>query len=118
MSRFPVIRTAMPMRRYRYGDFAVTVLHEIESGDRLDYQFIAAFVREGESQPQLFVVAERVPSGERDKGSHRLRVVTSTINEVMDVDDRWQRADDFAAQMLQLGSQILGLEQETPYPLG
>jgi len=118
MSNFPVIRTAIPLRRYQYGDFSVALLVDIASADRRDYEFIAAFVKEGESQPRLFVVSERLPAGERDRGSHRLRVVTSMIDEIMDVDDRWRRADDFGAQMLQLGCQILGLEQETPYPLG
>ena len=117
MSDFPVIRTAMPQRRLQYGDFTVTLLGDIESGDGREYKFIAAFVKEGESQPQLFVVSEAQPPGGRDKGSHALRVVSAALDEVMDVDDRWRRIGDFTEQVLALGSQILGLEQETPYPL-
>ena len=117
MSKFPVIRTALPLRRYQFGDYAVTVLGDIDSGDGRDYQFIAAYAKEGESQPQLFITSEALPPGERSGGSHALRVVSSVMDEIMDVDNRWRRPGDFTDQMLQMGAQILGLEQETPYPL-
>ena len=117
MSALPKINTAIPQRRYKYGDYAVTLLGDIESGDQHDYQFIAAFVKEGDSRPQLFIVSERLPPGRRDGGSHALRVINNTLDEVMDVDGRWQRQADFVDQMLQLGGQLLGLEQDTPYPL-
>ena len=81
-------------------------------------QFIAAFVREGEGQPRLFIVSERTPPAERVQGSHRLRVINSSMDEVMDVDARWARLDDFSGQALEMGAQLLGLDQETPYPLG
>jgi hypothetical protein len=117
MSVFPKIQTAIPQRRFQYGDFTVTVLGEIESGDARDYRFVAAFVKEGEAQPRLFVVSEHLPPGERSQGSHALRVINSAMDQVMDVDGRWARLPDFTDQALQLGSQILGLEQETAYPL-
>lgn len=117
MSEFPRIQTAIPQRRYHYGDYAVSVLGEIESGDEHDYQFVAAFVLEGENQPKLFVVAERQPPGQRQQGSHALRVINSAMNEVMEIDDRWGRLDDFTTQALQIGAQLLSLEQETPFKL-
>ena len=118
MSAFPRIGTAIPQRRYQFGDFAVTILGEVESADEADYQFIAAFVRDGESQPRLFVVSERTPPAERAQGSHRLRVINQSMDEVMDVDARWARLSDFSEQALEMGAQLLGLEQETAYPLG
>lgn len=117
MTEFPKIATAIPHRRYRYGDYAVTVLGDIESSDGGDYRFIAAFVREGQAQPQLFVVSERTPPAERERGSHQLRVINNALDEVMDVDARWSRLDDFCEQALQMGAQLLGLEQETAFPL-
>ncbi len=117
MSEFPKIQTAIPQRRYQYGDFGVTVLGEVESGDQRDYTFVAAFVKEGESKPRLYVVSERLPPAQRDAGTHALRVINSAMDEVMDVDSRWSRLGDFADQALQMGAQLLGLEQETPYPL-
>jgi hypothetical protein len=117
MSNFPKIQRAIPQGRYQYGDYAVSLLGEIDSGDGRDYRFVAAFVREGEAQPRLFVVSERLPPGQRERGSHALRVINSAMDEVMDVDDRWSQAEPFIDQALQLGAQLLGLEQETPYPL-
>jgi len=118
MNAFPKIRTAIPLRRYQYGEYAVTVLGEIESADGHAYQLVAAFVKEGEAEPHLFVVSELPPPSERVANAHALRVISSVMDEVMDVDERWRRPDDFAEQALQLGAQILGLEQEVPYPLG
>ncbi|MDJ0738690.1 MAG: hypothetical protein QNJ91_03175 [Gammaproteobacteria bacterium] len=118
MSEFPKIRTAIPQRRYQYGDYGVTLLGDIDSADGGDYQFIAAFVREGEARPALFIVSERTPPADRGLGSHRLRVVNNAMDEIMDVDARWGRLDDFTDQALQMGAQLLGLEQETAYPLG
>ena len=117
MENFPSIRTAIPKRRYQYGDFGVSILGEIESGDERDYRYIAAFVREGESQPRLYVVCERLPPGQRSDGTYALRVVNSAMDEVMEIDDRWADLDDFARQALEMGSQLLGLEQDSPYPL-
>lgn len=117
MSRFPKIQRAIPQRRYQYGDYGVTVLGEIESGDGRDYQHIAAFVKEGEAQPRLYIACERLPPGQRDQGSHAIRLINSAMDEIMDVDSRWARRDDFVEQALQMGAQMLGLEQETPYPL-
>lgn len=117
MSDMPKIQRAIPQRRYQFGDYGVTVLGEIESGDGRDYHYVVAFVREGESRPRLYVVAERLPPGQREKGSHALRVVNSAMDEVMDVDSRWARLGEFVDQALQMGAQILSLEQEIPYQL-
>ena len=71
MSSSPKIQTAIPQRRYQYGDYGVTVLGEIESGDERDYQFVAAFVKDGESRPRLYVVSERLPPGQRPQQRRR-----------------------------------------------
>jgi hypothetical protein len=117
MSEFPKIQRAIPKRRYQLGDYGVTLLGEVETGDEFDYRYILAFVREGESQPTLFVCSERCPPGEREKGSHRLRVINSAMSEVMDTDDRWRDLEQFADEGLTLGMQALGLTQETPFRL-
>ena len=117
VSSFPKIARAIPQRRYQCGDYAVTVLGEVESSDGRDYEFVAAFVREGEARPQLYIVSERLPPGQRDQGSHAVRLINSAMDEVMDTDGRWGRLGDFVDQALQMGAQVLGLEQETPYPL-
>jgi len=113
----PKIATAIPQQRFQYGDYGVTILGEVTSADARDYAFIAAFVHEGESEPRLYVVSEKLPPGERDKGSHALRLINSAMDEVMEVGSRWSRLSEFRDQALKMGEQMLGLEQETPYPL-
>ena len=112
MEAAPKIRRALPQRRYLYGDYQVTVLGDVDSADERTYLLIAAFVRDGETQPRLYVVAERV------HGGIGLRVIGASMDEVLDVDPRWANIGAFVDQALQTGSQLLGLEQETAYPLG
>lgn len=114
---FPKILRAIPLRRYQFGDFAVTLLGEVESNDPQDYRLIVAFVKEGETQPRLYVTSERLPPGQRDRGGFRLRLLTRAIDEVMAVGDQWGDEELFTEQALQLGGQAMGLEGETPYRL-
>lgn len=117
MSSLPKIQRAIPQRRYQYGDYGVTVLGDIESADGRDYQYLVAFVREGEAQPRLFIASERLPPGQRGQGSHAVRLINSAMDEVMDIDSRWAGLAEFVDQALQMGAQMLGLEQEVPYQL-
>ena len=52
----PKIQTAIPQRRYQFGEYTGVVLGEIESSDAVKYQYILALVREGES---ISIDAER-----------------------------------------------------------
>ena len=117
MSGLPKIQRATPQRRYQYGEFGVTVLGESESGDGRDYRYLAAFVKEGEAPPRLFIASEQLPPGQRSQGSHALRLINAAMDEVMETGDRWARLDDFVDQALEMGAQMLGLEQEVPYQL-
>ncbi len=110
MSDLPVIRTAIPKRRYRVGDQNVTVLGEIESGDGVNYRWIMAFVQDGEARPGLFVCAEKNPPG--SDAAYRLRVVNSAMSEVLDQADSWGDLDAFAEEALKLGTSALGLGSE------
>jgi hypothetical protein len=106
----PVIKTAIPKRRYQIGDFGASLLGEIESTGARRYRYILAFVQLGHSQPSLYVCAE--PAEEGGGGKHALRVVNEVMSEVVDTDDRWGDLDAFAEQGLKLGAQALGLQQE------
>jgi hypothetical protein len=106
----PVIRTAIPKRRYRVGDQSVTVLGEIESGDGLSYRWIMAFVQDGQTRPGLYLCAEKPGPGPR----LRLRVVNGAMSEVIEEDARWRDLDTFADEALRIGASALGLGAETP----
>ena len=117
MSEFPVIHTAIPQRRYRVGEFDVSLLGDIESGDGIDYRYILAFVEEGKGKPGFFVCSERNPPGERSEGSHRLRMINEVFSDVISSDDAWKDMDRFAEEGLQIGIKALSLKDETPVRL-
>ena len=106
----PVIRTAIPRRRYRVGDQNVTLLGQIESGDGLSYRWIMAFVQDGHARPGLYVCAEKPGAGP----ALRLRVVNSAMSEVVGEDERWRDLDTFVDEALRIGASALGLANEVP----
>jgi len=113
----PVIKTAIPKRRYQIGDFSASLLGEIESGDARSYRYILAFVPLGSREPTLYVCAEHAPPAESAQGRYRLRVINEVMSEVVDTADQWGDLDAFAEQGLKLGAQALGLQREQPVRL-
>ena len=114
MSEFPRIKRAIPLQRHQVGEYGVTLLGDVESGDQVDYRYILAFVEEGESRPTFFVCCERNRSAEAE-GAYRLRIVSSALSEVLSISDDWKDADRFVSEGLKLGIQALGLTSEQPY---
>lgn len=108
----PIIRTAIPKRRYQIGDHSATLLGEIESGDARAFRYILAFVPLGQREPILYVCAEVTPPREQGQGRYRLRFVNANLSEIMGNDDRWGDLDTFAEQGLKLGVQALGLQRD------
>lgn len=108
----PVIRTAIPKRRYRIGDYTASLLGEIESGDARIFRYILAFVPMGEPEPTFYVCAEQAPPAQAAGGRYCLRVINEAMSEVIDTADRWGDLDAFAEQGLKLGAQGLGLQRE------
>ena len=112
MSEFPVIRTAIPQRRYRAGDYQVTLLGEIDSGDGIDYRFILAFIEQGQGRPSFYVCCERNRPPDPEGGAWRMRIVNSTMSEVLDASDEWRNVDAFASDAMEVAAQALGFAQE------
>ena len=108
----PTIKTAIPKRRYQVGDFGVSLLGEIESGDERGYRYILAFVQTGQGQPSFYVCAERTSPIAEAQGRYRLRVINEVMSEIVDTSDAWGDLDAFAERGLRLGTQALGLQRE------
>jgi len=108
----PIIKTAIPKRRYQIGDFGASLLGEIESGDGRCYRYILAFVQIGQAQPSFYVCAEPGPSSGVEQGSYGLRVVNDVMSELVDTGEKWGDLDSFADQGIKLGVQALGLQRE------
>lgn len=111
MQTRPLIKTAIPKRRYRVGGYLATLLGEIESKDGRDYRYLLGFVPEGAAEPVLYVYAETSPPAERASGAYRLWVISESLNELLDCSDRWGEIEAFAEQGLRLGCQLLGLPE-------
>ena len=118
MADFPKISRAIPQQRYKYGEFLVSVLGDIESPEPHDYRYIMAFVKEGGSKPVAFVTCERSEGDYRQQGQYQLRVINSSMDEVMAADDSYGKLSVFCEQGLEIGSQLLSLSDEQPFPIG
>ena len=113
----PKIQTAIPQRRYQFGEYAGVVLGDIESGDDVKYQYILALVREGKSRPAFYVTAEKNPRHRAQEGSHRLRVITHGLDEEISCSDAWGELDAFCAEAFTVAARVLGLSDERPVPV-
>ncbi len=109
----PVIHTAIPQRRYQMGEFIVTVLGEIDSGDGIDYHYILATTREGDSSPNLFVSAER----QSGPGGPTMRVSMPDGEQVLGRDEAFSDLEAFIKQGLAVVRSMLNLSDEAAHRL-
>lgn len=109
MQERPVIKTAIPKRRWQIGDFSATLLGDIDSGDARRYRWVLALVALGDAEPSLYVTAEERVGSDAAAGRYQLRVLSDALTDIVDVSDRWHDLDSFAEQALDLARQVLGL---------
>lgn len=110
----PAIRTAIPQRRYKLGDFSVVVLGDIESDDGVDYRYVFAAVRDGESEPRFYALSVRSPDS---SGDFSLRVLGEGMDRELDVSGRWRDIDLFCDQAVALAQQVLDMGDEQAWRL-
>ena len=108
----PTISTAIPLRRYKFGEFTLTVLGDIESPDEMKYRYILAVVQGDDPEPGLYVTAEQGTGKDM-----AMRVMMSDGDEVIGVSDQWRDLDVFADESINIVSRVLNLSDETPYQL-
>jgi hypothetical protein len=109
----PRINTAIPKRRYQLGDFSITILGDVESGDDNDYRYVFAMVQDGKSDPSLYITANRLPGSE----DLTLRLVAPNMERDLDTSPAWRDLDHFCDQGISVAQQILGLKDEFPHRL-
>ena len=110
----PIIKTAIPKRRYQFGEFSLVVLGEIESNDGISYHFLLGIIPEGKSVPELFISAEKCPPKQRKTGIYQMCVLAEKARKTIDKSDRWQDLDEFMQDALALASELLNLSDERP----
>ena len=112
----PAIVTAIPRRRYKYGEFTVVVLGDVESRDGIDYQYIMAVVKGTDPLPGLYVTAEKV-GGTGPQPGYTMRILMRDGAEVIATSPAWGELDAFAQEGLEIVGEMLDLSDETPYQL-
>jgi hypothetical protein len=109
---FPTISTAIPLRRYQYGEFVVTVLGDIESPDAANYRYIIAVAQEGNPRPGLYLSSERIADGACD-----MRLSMADGTQVLETSSAFCDLDMFVKEALQVISTMLDLSDEMPHRL-
>jgi hypothetical protein len=108
----PAISTAIPLRRYKFGEFTLTVLGDIESSDEMKYRYILAVIQGEDPEPGLYITAEQGVGKDL-----AMRVMMNDGDEVIGHSDQWRDLDVFADESISIVSRVLGLSDETPYQL-
>ena len=108
----PSILTAIPLRRYTFGEFTLTVLGDIETRDEVSYRYILAVVQGDDPEPGLYLTAEQ-GAGE----DLAMRVMMRDGEEVIGHSGEWRELDRFVDEAIKIVSQLLNLSDEAPYQL-
>jgi len=108
----PDILRALPQRRYKFGEFTVVVLGDIETRDAVDYRYILAVVRDGDPEPGIYLCCEL-----GDGGIYQMRLIMRDGAEVLADDPRFADIEVFTLSGLDVLRQILNLGDEEPYRL-
>lgn len=108
----PSFATAIPLRRYKYGEFTLTVLGDIETPDVIDYRYILAVAQGSDPEPGLYITAEQGAGEELV-----MRIMMRDGDEVIGHSGQWRDLDMFVDEALSIVSRILNLSDETPYQL-
>ena len=109
---FPTIQSAIPKRRYQYGEFLITLLNDISTDDSISYLFIAAVLREGSSSPAVYITCEPIVSN--NINSYRIRVLSEQEEHTISEDIQWKNEQKFCDFALQGIKQMFELTDETP----
>lgn len=113
----PDIKTAIPRRRYRFGEFNIVILGEVESGDANRYEYIAAVLREGDPEPGIYLTAEKNPPSLADEGRYGMRLIMADGSQLIRSSDDWRDLERFTADVIDVTRTLLKLQDEEPFRL-
>ena len=115
----PHIQSAFPKRRYQFGEFSITLLTDIQSDDPIDYLYIMAAMREGNTHPEVYITCEAITpkENEEEKSTCRVRVLSSEQEHIISTDSQWRNEQSFCEFALEGIKQMFELSDEEPTPL-
>ena len=108
----PAIQTAIPLRRYSYGEFTLTVLGDIESSNNVRYVYVMAVIQGQNPEPGLYVTAERAAASGYD-----MRIIMQDGEQIIGHSEQWADVDVFVEEAVKVVSRMLKLSDEAPYQL-
>ncbi len=109
---FPTIQSAIPKRRYKFGEYVVTLLADIECLDGNDYLYIAAVLRDGSIQPEVYITCELIMVD--NNHDYLVKVLSKDSEHIISQDSQWKHEQKFSDYALQGIQQMFELTDETP----
>ncbi|MEM8843544.1 MAG: hypothetical protein AAGB35_00700 [Pseudomonadota bacterium] len=113
----PHIQSAFPKQRYQFGEFSITLLADVQSNDPIDYLYIIAVMREGNTEPEVYITCEMTSSKDA-KPAYRVRVLSDQQEHVISTDSQWGNEKAFCEFALEGIKQMFELTDEEPKALG
>ncbi len=106
----PNILTALPKRRYQYGEYAVTLLSDISSTDATSYLYLIAVIRDGYDKPEVYITCEP----QKSNNTYSVRVISEHEEHIISEDPQWKNEQKFCDFALQGIKQMFNLSDEDP----
>lgn len=106
----PKIQTAIPLRRYKYGEYTATLLGEINSSDGVNYCFLMALVKDGGTNPEVYITHEETAAGSAAR--YRTQVLTADAEHTIDQQPQALNQAAFCDFALNGIQQMFGLSDE------
>ncbi len=111
----PHIQSAYPKKRYKYGEFLVTLLTDVVSKDAQQYTYLIAIMPEGKTQPEVYITYQAVSS--QGDVTYQIKVISEQDEHIINDDANPMGEGAFCDFALQGIEQMFGLTDETPVAL-
>ncbi len=111
---YPTISSAIPQRRYQFGDFTLVVLSDIESTDSAHYHYLMGIIAQGKQQPELFISLENQPNS-----APQIQLRAEHNSQCLPGGGPWKNLDSFIEDALRIAAKLLNLDMQAyePYRL-
>ena len=108
----PHIQSALPKKRYKYGEFIVTLLTDVVSRDDVQYMYLVAVMSEGKTNPQVYITYEMTT-----QHGYQTRVVSEQDDHDISTQPERMTESAFCDFALSGIEQMFGISDETPVAL-
>jgi hypothetical protein len=111
----PQIQSAYPKKRYKYGEFVVTLLTDVVSKDATEYTYLIAIMSEGKTHPEVYITYQQVNVD--GQMTYQVKVISEQDEHIINDDDNHMSETSFCEFALKGIEQMFGLTDETPVAL-